>query len=412
MSSSLLGKLGLPPPGGKGPVQRAIDRKIDKKVDDLIDDAGKKARQLNKDAMPGFEVFDELSPEAELAEDMAKGIENAKAQIEFIKKTIEYAEKVGDATALKPLAEAAKNLKKVSDGVLAGLGKAAKVAALGKEVVVFFQALKRFADASETMSASQGASVEAWVGTLKSLWNASKPFVDRIKDEAFTAALAGSEAAGALGATLAIVGAELYVGIQVLDAGVKNVNAYFKRLDDATREDNDRPVVRPAPPQAPFPFQTRKETIASIKKHDAEEKGLALLREKNRTEAARQQTLEEAKEAFDTTDFPLTYIKRKYRPAILGKVAQAWRSSKGKRDDVREWWNCFIDDSPVDADAPPDSDAEVIPEPPPRKIDIDRKDAADEVRRFLDVSPSCPFFNAIYQGELKTYLAKVGAGGG
>ena len=399
-------------PPGKGPPQSAIDKKIDKMVDDQLDKAGKKARQLNKDTMPAFDLFEELSPEAELAEDMAKGIENAKAQIEFIKKTIEYAEKVGDATALKPLSEAAKNLKKVSDGVLAGLGKAAKIAALGKDVVVFFQAMKGFADASEKMSASDGQSVEEWVGSLKTLWNASKPFVDKIKDKAFTAALAGSEAAGALGATLAIVGAELYVGIQVLDAGVKNVNAYFKRLNDATREDNDRVAVKPDPPEPPLPFSTRKETIASIKKHDAEEKQLGVLRDKNKKESAEQQTVEEAKEAFDNTDFPITYRKQKYRQAILAKVAQAWRNSKGTRDDVREWWNCFIDDSPVDGDAAPESGAEVIPEPPPRKTDISAEDAADEVRRFLDVSPTCPFFNVIHQGELKNYLAKIGATGG
>lgn len=400
-------------PPGKGPPQSALDKKIDKKVDDLLDKAGKKARQLNKDTMPEFDdVFEELSPEAELAEDMAKGIENAKKQIEFIQKTIDYAEKFSDATALKALSVAAKNLKKVSEGVLAGLGKAAKVAALGKDVVVFFQALRDFADASDEMSASDGQSVAAWVGSLKSLWNASKPFVDKIKDEAFTAALAGSEAAGALGATMAIVGAELYVGIQLLDAGVKNVNAYFKRLNDATREGNDRVVVKPDSPQSPPPFQTRKETIASIKKHAGEEKQLAVLREKNKKEAAEQQTVEEAKEAFDTTEFPVLYLKRKYRQAIFAKVAEAWRKSQGRRDDVHAWWDCFIDDSPVDGDAPPDSDAEVVPEPPPRKVDIDARDAADEVRRFLDVSPTCPFFNVIHQGELKRYLTQAQATGG
>ena len=58
------------------------------------------------------------------------------------------------------------------------------------------------------MSASKGESVAAWVRSLESVWNAGKPFVDRLKDKAFTAALAGSEDAGALGATLAIVGAQ------------------------------------------------------------------------------------------------------------------------------------------------------------------------------------------------------------
>jgi hypothetical protein len=103
--------------------------------------------------------------------------------------------------------------------------------------------------------------------------------------------------------------------------------------------------------------------------------------------------------------------RKTWRPAIVAKVEAAWRSSRGKRDDVREWWNCFIDDSVVDEDAPPDSDAEEIPEPPPRKIGISAADADDEVRRFLDVSPTCPYFNVIYQGELKKYMARALAPG-
>lgn len=399
-----------PEPPGKGPEAGPLEKKIDKAIDDFVDEKGKQLRKLNKDTMPEFELFEELTPEAEFAEDLKKGIENAKQQVEFIKKTIEYAEKFGDTTALKPLAEAARNLNKISAGVLGGLGKAGKAAALGKDVVVFFQAMQHFADASQDMSAGDGKSVEAWVGALKRLWNAGKPFVDRLKDRAFTAALAGSEAAGALGATLAIVGAQLFIGIKALEAGVTVVNAYFKRLHEATREDSDRVVARPDPPHPPLPFRTRAETIASIKQNDAREKQLEAQREKNRQEAQRQMSAEQAREAFDTTEFPRLYRKQ-WRAAIMAKVDAAWRSSRGTRDDVREWWDCFIDDSVVDEDTPPDSNAEEIPVPPPRKAGIGAEDAADEVRRFLDVTPPCPYFNVIHQGELKKYLAKALAPG-
>lgn len=71
-----------PEPAGKGPQAGPLQKKIDKAVDKAIDDAGKKVRQLNKDTMPEFELFEELSPEAEFAEDLKKGIENAKQQIE------------------------------------------------------------------------------------------------------------------------------------------------------------------------------------------------------------------------------------------------------------------------------------------------------------------------------------------
>ena len=399
-----------PEPPGKMPEAGPLEKKIDKAVEDFVDEKGKQLRKLNKDTMPEFELFEELTPEAEFAEDLKKGIENAKQQVEFIQKTIGYAEKFGDTTALKPLAEAARNLNKISAGVLGGLGKAGKAAALGKDVVVFFQAMQRFADASQDMSAGDGKSVEAWVGALKRLWNAGKPFVDQLKDRAFTAALAGSEAAGALGATLAIVGAQLFIGIKALEAGVTVVNAYFKRLEEATREGSDRVVARPDPPQPPLPFRTRAETIASIKENDAREKQREAQRDKNRKESERLMSAEQAQQAFETSEFPKLYRKH-WRAPIMAKVEAAWRKSRGASDDVREWWDCFIDDRPVEADAPPDSNAEEIPEPPPRKLGISADDAADEVQRFLGVAPPCPYFKAIYDGELKKYLAKALAPG-
>lgn len=392
----------------KAPEPGALDKKLEKGVKDGLDDAEKKARQLNKDAAPKFDVFEELSPEAEFAVDLQNGIKSAKEQVEFIQKTIDYAQKFGDQTGLKPIADASKELKKITGGVLSGLGKAGKAVQLGKEVVVFFQELDRFADASRDMSAGDGRTVDAWVQSLKRLWNASKPFVDRLKDEAFTAALAGSEAAGALGATLAIVGAELYIGIQALDAGVKVVNAYFERLDRLTREDGDRVVQPPPPPQAPLPFRTRAETVASIRQHEADEERRAAQKEKNQAEAKRQMSIEQATEEFESTVFPKLY-RQQWRRAIMEKVAGAWRKTRGTRDEVREWWDCFIDDRPVDEDAAPDSDAEEIAEPPPRKASASQDDAADEVRRFLDVAPPCPYFKAIYEGELKKYLASVQA---
>lgn len=391
---------------GKPPDPGVVDKELDKKVDELLGDSAKKLRQLNKDTMPTFDLFEEMTPEREFAEDLEKGIKNATEQVKFIKQTIEYAEKFGDKTALAPISEASKNLKKVTDGVLGGLGKAAKVAKAGKEVVVFFQALQRFAEASDSMSASQGESVAAWVKSLQSVWNAGKPFVDRLKDEVFTAALAGSEAAGALGATLAIVGAELFIGLKALEAGVNVVNAYFKRLHELTKEDNDRVVARPEPPYPPLPFSTRAETIASIKKHDAEKKQLEDLREKNRKQSDQDQSDEQAKQEFDTAVFPGIYRRPQVHQTIMQVIAKVWRDSRGTRSDVREWWNCFTDDAGVDPDGPPDSDADEIPEPPPRKGNISLDDAADEVARFLIVSPTCPTFNKVHKLELDKHMAK------
>src|SRR4029450_9925454 len=119
-------------PPGKGPQKSALDKKIDKKVDAFIEAKGKQVRQLNKDTMPTFDLFEEMTPEREFAEDLEKGIKNATEQVKFIQQTIEYADKFGDKTALAPISEAAKNLKKVTEGVLGGLGKAAKGAKVGK----------------------------------------------------------------------------------------------------------------------------------------------------------------------------------------------------------------------------------------------------------------------------------------
>lgn len=391
---------------GKGPQPGLIDKQIDKKAEKLLSDAEKKARQLNKDTMPEFELFEELTPEAEFAKDLEAGIRNAEQQVKFIRETIAYAEKYGDQGALKPIGAAAASLNKISGGVLKGLGQAGKAATLGKDVIVFFQAMQGFADASRAMSADDGKSVQAWVGSLKRLWNAGKPFVDRLKDEAFTAALAGSEAAAALSATLAVVGAQLFIGIKALEAGVTVVNAYFENLHRRTAEPREGIEERPAPPQAPLPFRTRAETIASIKQHEVEKKQLDKLREQNRKEAQRQQTVQQATEAFETTEFPTLYRKQ-WRKPIMGKVAEAWRKTRGTSDDVREWWGCFIDDRPVSDEDPPEPNDAEIPEPPPRKASATAEDAADEVRRFLDVSPPCPYFKAIYEGELKKYLGRL-----
>ncbi|HEX7436845.1 MAG TPA: hypothetical protein VF308_09065, partial [Caldimonas sp.] len=317
-----------PDASGDGPKKSTVDGKIDGAVDDFIDEKGKQLRKLNKDMMPGFaDVFEEMSPEEAFLDDMAKGAENAKEQIEFIQKTLAYAEKVGDAAALAPIAEASKNLQKISERVLGGLGKAGKAISTAKQIVVFYQALKGFADASGQMSADRGKSVEAWVASVKSLWNASKPFVDTFKDKAFTAALGGSEAAAAASATLAIVGAELYIGIRLLDQGVKNVNAYFERLHRLTREDSDH-VVADAPPQAPvapLPFSTREETIASLKRHDEMERQKKALRAKNAKAAKEEDATARALEDFNERVFPKVYLK--YRPTIRDKIYGAYRKA-------------------------------------------------------------------------------------
>ena len=396
---AILGEKAEPP--GEGPQPGLIDKKIDKAVDDFIADKTKKARQLNKDTMPTFELFEELTPEREFAEDLEKGIKNATEQVEFIKKTIEYAEKFGDKTALAPISEASKNLKKVTEGVLGGLGKAAKVAKLGKEVVVFFQALQGFAEASQTMSASQGESVAAWVKSLQSVWNAGKPFVDRLKDEAFTAALAGSEAAGALGATLAIVGAELFIGLKALEAGVNVVNAYFKNLHERTKEPREGVVARPDPPQPPLPFSTRAETIAGIKKHDEDKKRLAALREKNAKEQASEDAKQKLIDRFDKEVFPKIYLG--YRKRIKAQIYAAYLKTGGGGGSAEsDWWDCLRPlDNPPD-DAPEDSPNDIEP----RKDSITPSEARDEVYVFRELKPPCPFFDTNYQLELKIFLAK------
>ena len=383
-------------PPGKGPQKGYIDKKIDKAVDDFIADKDKKARQLNKDTMPTFDLFEEMTPEREFAEDLEKGIKNATEQVKFIQQTIEYAEKVGDKTALAPISEAAKNLKKVTDGVLGGLGKAAKVAKLGKEVVVFFQALQGFAEASDSMSASRGESVAAWVKSLQSVWNAGKPFVDRLKDEVFTAALAGSEAAGALGATLAIVGAELFIGLKALEAGVNVVNAYFKRLHEATKEQGDGVVARPDPPQPPLPFSTRAETIASIKKHEQDKVRLAALREKNAKEQQAEDSTKQLVERFNDQVFPKLYLG--YRKKIKSLIYAAYLKTGGGGSAESDWWDCLrpLDESP---DEWP-NDIE------PRKDSISASEARDEVVQFMNLDEPCKFFDAIYQHELKAFLAR------
>lgn len=402
---------GRPAAGGPGGAGKAlVEKAIDDKVDGAIDDAGKTLRQLNKDTMPGFaDVFEEMSPEDAFFVDMDNGLRNAKAQIEFIEKTLAYAEKVGTIEALAPIAEASRNLQKISGGVLAGLGKTGKVLSTAKQVVGFYRALQGFAAASQAMNADQGKSVEAWVGSVKKLWNASKPFVDMAKDKAFAAALAGSPAAAAFGATLAVVGAQLYLGIQTLDRGVKNVNAYFERLHRMTREGpdgivGDRPEAPPERPVAPLSFSTRAETLAGLKRHDEEEQRKKALREQNAQDAQKEENAAKALETYNETTFPLRYLK--YREAIKAKIYAAYRKAGGGgARPESEWWDCLVGtDEPV-SDEPSDAPLSDGIDIEPRKSGIDAGDAEIEVRQFLELSKPCPYFDLIYQGELKKHRA-------
>src|SRR5262249_19225986 len=115
-------------------------------------------------------------------------------------------------------------------------------------------AVDDFADASSRMNPADRNSVKRWVGSMQGLWNATAPFAEWLQNKAATAAIVeGSEAGAALSATMAIVGAELYVGVKLLDAGIKPESAYFDRMDRIMKQIDNGGIEPKAPPRDPLP---------------------------------------------------------------------------------------------------------------------------------------------------------------
>ena len=396
----------VPGAPGKGPEQDPIDAAIDKKMDEIMKDAGKRARAFAEKGVPTFsDVYQDDTEYDRFLADLKSGTEQAKKYVEYIKQVSEYAEKTGDVKALAPIAGVAKNLTKISSTILTGLGSFGKKLDTAKKIFRWCEALGDFAEHSEAMSAGDRESVTAWVKSLERLWNATVPFVEWLKSEAFEAALGGSEAAGAASATLAIVGAELFIGIKALDAGVHNVNAYFDKMDERMREiDGKPPKEGPKPPQAPGDWSTRKEIADGFRADEKAQLRRKLAQEENARRAKEADDEAAALDDFDENDFPLDGWK-KARKGVWQLVVRDYQRAKddAARNAPEAWLECFkADDPPVEI--PDDSTEPGQAEPPSNEDAIPKflespgeDDLKAEVRLFLDCSVPCAYFQKVHE---------------
>lgn len=394
------------PEPGKGLPVDPLDAQVDK----LIGDPQQRLEAMAEWKVPTFSAqFDADTPEIRFLADLESGTKKASEYVEYIRQVADYAEKAGDLKALQGIGPAAQGLKKISGRILSGLGTFGKVVDKAKKIARWCVALDGFADASLAMDAADRESVKRWVMSIERLWNATAPFLEWLQSKAVTAALGGSEAAGAAGATLAIVGAELFVGIKALEAGVKNVDAYFARLDERMREiDGKPPKAAPRPPEAPGEWTTREELVRSLRRHEDEELRRRIARARNSAQAKKDEEAAATREGFDERVFPTLYLE--YRASLRDRIYADYRKAGGDPKSAPAlWWDCLVaDDTPVeiDEDGRGSADERDGLEIEKRKTTIDLEDAGIEVRQFLELATPCPYFQVVHEGELKKYLGR------
>jgi len=124
---------------------------------------------------------------------------------------------------------------------------------------------------------------------------------------------------------------------------------------------------------------------------------MAALREKNAKEQVAEESAKQLVERFNDEVFPKLYLG--YRKKIKSLIYAAYLKTGGGGGSAEsDWWDCL---------RPLDESAEEWPNDiEPRKDSISASEAKDEVVQFMNLGEPCGFFDAIYQHELKAFLAK------
>jgi hypothetical protein len=407
-------------------------------IEEALGDPQKRLEALAKWKVPRYsEAYKNDTPEIQFLADLESGTSKAQEYFEYMRKAAEYAEKYGDITALQSVSKAAAGLKKITGKLSGGLGKAAKIIKTAKQVAEWVEAVDDFADASSRMDPADRNSVKRWVGSMQSLWNATAPFAEWLQNKAATGAIVeGSEAAASLSATMAIVGAQLYIGVKLLDAGIKAESAYFDRMDRMMKQIDNGGIAPQPPPRDPLPampadWMSREEmaqdaAVNGPKWEDSELKIKIRAAERAKREA-HEEKIYEATQQFDAKLFPKVYIT--HRPQLrqqllialrkAGKKTQSFEGVDIKTADGRSpesrWWDCLMSDDTAQA---PDTGDQSLTGGPffdkqagiyvyPTKARVSPGEAEQELSEFGHVSPPCPFLKQIHDAELQKYLAKA-----
>lgn len=386
---------------------------IDKLVDAAAKDVAKRAEALRQAGLPRFsERYDRDTDLSRFAEDLKTGTAAADAHVKRIQAISAHAQKVGKFVGLGEVAASAAQIEKIAKGISSGLGKVGKELDRAQKIARWCGALQDFAVASKAMDPADIASVKEWIGSVKTLWNATAPFLQWVNDKAWVAALQGSEAAGALGATTAIVGAYVFIGINALEAGVRVEGQYFERLNQRLKESDDdakgRVRAEPEPELPPLPgdWKSREE-----QQQDAIRLELGELRKKldaprveaDRKRRAKEQANREQAEAdFETRAFPTLYLKA--RKQFVDKVLQEMRRTQGGQP-AADWWECFM---PGDGEPPiPEDEIGVYVSPVAPSVSL--AEARQEIDELLGRKPPPPWLVQLRDSALKKHLDAAAA---
>lgn len=389
---------------------------VDKLVDAAAKDVAKRAEALRQAGIPRFsERYDRDTDLSRFAEDLKSGTEAADAHIKRIQALSEHAQKVGRFVGLSEVAASAAQIEKIAKGISAGLGKVGKELDRAKKIARWCGALQDFAVASQAMDPADIASVKAWIGTVKTLWNATAPFLQWVNDKAWLAALEGSEAAGALGATTAIVGAYVFIGIHALEAGVRVEGQYFERMNRLLQESEDDAAGRvrrppePALPPAPAEWKSREEQQQEAIRLELAELRKTLdaprLEADKQRRAKAQAAREQAEADFEARAFPGVYLKA--RAQFVAKVLQEMRKTQGGRP-AADWWDCFM---PGDGEPPiPEDEIGLYVSPVAPTVSLE--EARQEIDELLGRRPPPPWLvqlrESAWKKHLDAALAKTG----
>jgi hypothetical protein len=390
-------------------------------VEEAIGDPNKRLQALAKLKVPRFSQEyedDDKSPLLTFLKDLKSGTEKAREYVEYIQQMAERAEKYRDITGMRQIAAASGKLKKITGHLGAGLGKFGNMLEKAEQAVRWVDALDRFADASAGMDPRNRASVEAWVGSMKRLWDATAPFAEWAHGKLVVAAFAGSASAATAATIMSVVGAQAYIALRTLDAGVKNVNAYLQRYEDIMREIDEQSGVaqRPQlPPPPPFPgeWTSRGEQHAAALQLETNALRNKVAAAKNALAKRRAAAEQAAAEHFDTTLLPRLYIAA--RPKIVADLLGAMRKAGGKtivitdlkadaRPSESRWWDCLLSD-----DSDPgrmDPQAGVWLHKPKGKVNLE--EALFEMGNFSAVRPPYPRYQALIEPARSKHVRAAG----
>ena len=362
----------------------------------LVDKAKKKAEEVWDDVkIPKFggdaeEKPEDATPLVQFLQDLEDGIEEAQKYIKFIDQHRERLDYV--AKAAEQLDKINGQIKNSLDKVSKGLGKVSEVVNKAKKMLKWADALRNFAAASRQMKATDRGSVKSWVTSLEKLWNASADFSSELKSQWWEAVLEGSELAFAAPPLIA-AGATLYVGIQTLQKGVENVDAYFARLEQEMKEiDRDGPPREDteALPDYPGEWKSRQEREQwddAVKKASKEMAG------RNAQERARQ----DATERFNEHEFLKGY--KLYRPTLRKKILEDFKKSGNSTwsDLLTQTGEDYFDDKLgiqvyLTAESVTNEDQ--------------LKEEFDNLRDAATKGKPCTHFKKFYDAALKQYLDK------